>query len=316
MDLSKSNISLTKNEQSLIKMLLYYDVFDHPLTKDELNNSFNSNSGASMEENLSRLSELNMIDSVDGYYYLSGKRNLVNERREEELALGKYLRIARLMTKIIASCPFVKGVSLSGSISKGRIYKRSDIDFFIIAEKGKLYISRTLLTLFKKIFLFNSYKYFCLNYFVDTASLEFKNQNRYAATETITLIPTYNDPLFDQLIAANKWVEALFPSFKRKDSRYVIPNRIRPLKWIFEFLLRNSFGNWIDNFLMKQTDKYRRRKFAFMQIENYDHSFQTSKSVSRHHPDNFHNNAMINFIRKLEEFERSWGVDLSKHEEL
>ena len=84
--------------------------------------------------------------------------------------------------------PFVRGVFLSGSISKGFMSESDDIDYFIITAPGRLWLTRTLLILFKKIFLFNSFRNFCLNYFIDSENLYIPEHNRYTATEIVFLI--------------------------------------------------------------------------------------------------------------------------------
>jgi hypothetical protein len=310
MVIAAKKIKLTSDEKSLLATLYYYDVFQHPLHKNELRNSIENRDTNYIDVVLNNLLKYGLIGQKDDFYFIIGNSQVVEERKNDEQNLDRYLKIAHFMSKIIASCPFVRGVSLSGSISKGRIYKTADIDFFIITEVGKLYISRSLLTFFKKVFLFNSYKYFCLNYFVDVDSLGFKERNRYAATETITLIPTYNSQLFDKLLDANEWIKELYPGFERKDDRHIIPERRRPIKTFLEFILRNKFGNWLDSILMKLTDTYRRNKFSQMSEKKYSYAFQTHKNVSRHHPDDFQNDVMQKYNHRITDFENSCGVSL------
>ena len=80
------------------------------------------------------------------------------------------------MTKFISKFPYVRAILLSGSISKGYMDKDSDVDYFIITQPNRLWVTRLLLMLFKKIFLFNSRKVFCINYFVDSEKLEIEEK--------------------------------------------------------------------------------------------------------------------------------------------
>ncbi|MEZ5195381.1 MAG: hypothetical protein R2764_02960 [Bacteroidales bacterium] len=83
---------------------------------------------------------------------------------------------AKRFSTFISNFPYVRGISLSGSLSKGYIGDDPDIDYFIITKENRLWLSCTMLIAFKKIFLFNSCKYFCVNYFIDTNNLEIEEK--------------------------------------------------------------------------------------------------------------------------------------------
>src|SRR5947207_638283 len=73
-------------------------------------------------------------------------------RTEREHLAAKRLRIARFMTLIIKRFPFVRGVFLSGDLSKGVAHADSDIDYVIVTAPHRLWICRSMLVLFKKTF--------------------------------------------------------------------------------------------------------------------------------------------------------------------
>ncbi|MBK8679672.1 MAG: hypothetical protein IPN25_13810 [Sphingobacteriales bacterium] len=50
----------------------------------------------------------------------------------------KILPLAFRISKFIGSFPFVRGVLLSGSLSKNRLAADGDIDYFIIAQPNAL----------------------------------------------------------------------------------------------------------------------------------------------------------------------------------
>ena len=57
-------------------------------------------------------------------------------------------------SNFIAKFPYIECVSLSGALSKGYYDDDDgDFDFFIITKPNRLWIARTLLILYKKIFL-------------------------------------------------------------------------------------------------------------------------------------------------------------------
>ena len=106
------------------------------------------------------------------YYQTQNEPDWSLRRQECNRRADRILPVAQRMARLIGSFPFIRGVFVSGSLSKHSMKADSDIDFFLITEPGRLWLARTLLVVFKKIFLFNSHKYFCVNYFVDTKHLE------------------------------------------------------------------------------------------------------------------------------------------------
>ena len=74
------------------------------------------------------------------------------------------MKAAKRVGTFIHRFPYVRGVYLSGSLSKhGITGKDDDLDFFIITKAGRVWAAKLLLIAFKKIVLLNSEKYFCIN---------------------------------------------------------------------------------------------------------------------------------------------------------
>jgi predicted transcriptional regulator len=311
MDIKTKKDTLSQLEKSIIKALLYYDVFNHPLTINEISASCKcKGQQVAINVALENLLENGLVFKDQGFYFLYQKTELVNERLSEKKKLERYLKKAGSMTNLIAHFPFVRGVMLSGSLSKFRIYDDGDIDYLIVTKPGRLWIARTLLVLYKKIFLFNSYRYLCLNFFIDENSLHFDDKTRYSATEVATLIPTYNYEIYKKLIKANKWIESYFPNFKKRKKEHVVSNKRRWLKQTLEFLLNNKVGDGLDSFFMKQTLRYRKKKFGHISEERFRQSFTTKKNISTHHPGDYQFSAVEKYHLKIKEYENKYKLNL------
>ncbi len=89
--------------------------------------------------------------------------------------------------------------------------ERSDLDFFIITAPNRLWIARTLLVLYKRVFLANSHKHFCVNYFIDEKHLEIEEKNLFTATELATVIPLYGSKQYENLQGVNSWLARILP---------------------------------------------------------------------------------------------------------
>jgi predicted nucleotidyltransferase len=205
------------------------------------------------EEAFRFLENEELIFRVDGFYALYNNSFLVQRRKKgNERAVGQ-LRLAGKIAKLLSWFPYVKGVAVSGSLSKNFADERSDIDFFIITAKDRLWVARTFMHLFKKLtYLVGKQHWFCMNYYLDEAGLELKEKNVFTAMETITAMPLRGDLVFKNFVAANEWTKEFFP---KRTTEINNSKKIRKgwLKSFAEMIFNNRFGNWLNDRLMKIT---------------------------------------------------------------
>ena len=157
---------MTATKIAILRTLLYFDIFRHPLNKSELFRLTGIRPNPEeFEQSLNELIDSNLVGSESEYFFIINGESLVNERINKLYRSEKYHRISRFISGLIYYHPFVRGVFVSGSLSKSAFTKNDDIDFFIIAEPGRIWLCRTILMLFKKVFLLNSEKYFLYQLF-------------------------------------------------------------------------------------------------------------------------------------------------------
>jgi len=272
---------------AILQVICYYDAFNHPLTLDEIK----KNSGViickaqNLVTDLNELLEKQLIKCADGHYFLLSKtKTVVEERLKKEALAKKTMNKAFFFSKLIGAFPFVEGVCISGSLSKGVLDKDGDVDFFIITKPSRLWVCRSFLILFKKIFLLNSHKYFCTNYFVDTNNLSIPDKNRFTATEISYLLPVVNYNVYKKFMQANTWVKDFLPNVPLKDDTHCKTKSKNLLKHFVEFILEGNLGEWADNFFFKLTLKQWKRKFPAFNEEDFNLNLRTRKTVSKHHP--------------------------------
>lgn len=308
----------TKNDlsdlgKSIIRTLSYYDIFNYPLTAEELfqNLDVNHTSFVDVKQELSQLCSINVITSLDKFYMISIDNTHIERRIEGNKLAEKRMRSARIMSKMISLFPYVKGILLSGSISKGFMEKDSDIDYFIITEPGRLWLTRLMLMLFKKLFLLNSKKLFCINYFVDTESLEIEEKNIFTAIELATLIPTYGAAMYNELYMKNSWIKSYLPNFPKRETNG-IKNKSFILKKTAQHFLNNKFGDKLDDFSMRLFEKSNRKKYKDFNSSDFQVAFKTSKKESKHHPKFFQKKVLNLLSEKLSTFEKVNNTSLSR----
>jgi predicted nucleotidyltransferase len=204
---------LYSKEKSIIKALAYFNVFDYPLSKEEIYNFLDTScEKIDFEKALLYLCRQEVVFRYEEFYSLQKNSSLIEKRKKgNSLAIEK-LKIAKKIAGFLYRFPFVKGIAVSGSLSKNYADEKSDIDFFIITANNRLWIARTLLHVFKKLsFLAGKQHWFCMNYFIDESSLEIKEKNIFTAVEIATVLPVQGEFFFRNFIDENKWVKDYFP---------------------------------------------------------------------------------------------------------
>jgi len=298
-------------KDNILKTLLYYDIFSHPLKDDEIFTFLPENSVAkeTVYDVLKKSAKEteNQFAENDGYYYVKPNDSYIIKRITKERYSKKMWKAAGIVTHIIKRFPFIRAVMVTGSLSKNSSDKTSDLDFMVITSPGRLWIARTLLMLFKKIFLFNSYKYFCVNYFVTTNSLEISDKNVFTATEIATIKGTYNTGLMKKFIEGNKWIKDYFPNYILCDSRMNsagcrVTNRRSIFQFISELLFIPPLAEKLDQALMKKTIAHWNNKYSYLDEKERNRRMQSSRNVSKSHPESVHKIILDAYTNKLKQF--------------
>ena len=303
------NYDYLKN--NIARTLLYYDIFSHPLKDCELF-AFLPQNSMTEEEFENALNKLASDDNSifagkNGYYYIKPKESSIFIRAERENYSRKMWKRAALVTHIIKRFPYVRAITVTGSLSKNSSDESSDLDFMIITAKNRLWISRTSLMLFKKIFLLNSYKYFCINYFIAENSMEIEEKNIFTATEIAHIKSTFNSDLTDEFIRTNSWIKKFFPNYILCDHRlhsagYKINNNKSRLQKISEFFLNGTAGTWLNNYFKKITVNHWKKRYSQLKEEERNHMFKSTETVSKTHPLNMQKKILNMYRDRLKQY--------------
>ena len=288
----------------VLKSLSYFDVFNHPLTKHEIGSlCLNGEAKHLLHEAIDSLLNEGICYEFDGYLsFHKNVKELVEKRRYKEKEAKAYFDKLPFYARIIKSFPFVRGIAISGSLSKNVMHEGGDIDYFIITTAGRLWICRTMLVLFKKLFLFNSRKYFCVNYFVDETNLEIIDKNVFTAIEVTHLAAVYNSSLIDNLKQVNSWTKEYIPNFNHPLDLEAFEGNGK-IKQAVEKLFYGGFGDRIDLLLMRLTYKRWSKKFKHFDPKKLELTMRSNRGISKHHPRDFQNKVLREYTHRLNKLE-------------
>ncbi len=298
-------------QQNILRTLLYYDIFDYPLKDEEVFKFLPENSISQTDFKNQLKTICHEPDSVirehNGYVFLEPKKNLVSQRLEREYISFRKWKTAKRVTTLIKNFPFVRAVFISGSLSKNNSDKKADLDFMLITAPSRLWICRSLLMLFKKTFLFNSYKYFCINYLITEDNLEIEEKNIFTATEIAYIKSTYNSGLMNKFIASNLWIKNYFPNYTEGDETlHGTPVKISNcscfLRKILEVPFKGKFGDWLETKLLHQTVRHWKKKYSHISDEEREQMFKSTMKESKTHPHNMQKKILEMYNEKLKQF--------------
>lgn len=296
---------------NVLKTISYFSIFNYPITFEEIFNFSDVQEKDKIKAELIYLERKGIVYNYHGYYSDKKDENLLNRRIKGNKYANEIMPKARKVAKLIANFPYIESVCISGSLSKGYFEDKSDIDFFIITKKNKLWLARTLLILYKKVFLLNSKKFFCVNYFMSSGYLKVDEKNRFTATEIATLIPMYGESAFINFIEENKWVYNFFPNLNKKPKEIIKVINKNSFSKSLETLLNSKFGVFLERFFMKITIKKWNSKFNHLSKQDFEIAFKSSENVSKHHPSNFQKKVLSMLNEKYIAIEKKHNIKLT-----
>lgn len=306
---------MRKLEKEIIKTLLYFDIFSFPLKEEEIRRFCSVKvDHADLALPLNRLLEQEHIYRYGKYYQLTPERAPVNSREKKHHISLQKLEIAHQSARIISQFPFVRGVAISGSLSKYSADEKADIDFFIITRSNRLWITRSLLHFFKKLtYLVGKQHHFCMNYFLDECELELKDKNIFTAIESVTVMPLYGTSSHRQFFDKNRWLVHYLPNgYADINLNGSISNRTSWLKKLGEWCFTGRWGNWLNRQLLNLTMWWWRRKFKGQgyPMQYFNNDFRSTPGESKNHPNDYQRHIMNTYDKKVNEMSEQLGWEI------
>jgi hypothetical protein len=300
-------------QQSVIKVLAYFDIFNYPLTREEIFSFLGEKAHCdSVDVALQQLVAAKRIFKLGSFYSLQNVASLKDRRISGNHKAAALLHTAYKIGSFLYQFPYVRGIGISGSLSKNFADQNTDIDFFIITRTNRLWIARTCMHLFKKLtFITGHQHWYCMNYYIDEKALRIEEQNIFTATELITLLPVCGNGAMDKFFETNNWATLYFPNqAEKKHSRYL--TRSSWFKKLVEWILNNRLGEALDNYLMRVTTRRWKQKEQEqrLNVNGNRMGLHTGKHFSKPNPAFFQQQVLNSFAKKVKEAGagREWPV--------
>src|SRR6266487_4300720 len=210
------NVTAKKAELAILKTLVYFDIFDYPLSQKDIKSFLECHLNDEVfAYAIGQLISDRIIFKTGEFYSLQNDLQKAEKRLQGNLRARRLLPKAAKIGAFLYKFPYVRAVAVSGSLSKNYADEKADIDFFIITKENRLWIARTILHLFKKFtFLFGRQHFYCMNYFIDEKVLIIPEKNIYTAMEVVTLMSLAGNYTMNKFFEVNSWTEKWFPGYE------------------------------------------------------------------------------------------------------
>jgi hypothetical protein len=239
-------------ERAIVQAVAYADVFDYPLTADEIHR-YLIGVPASRGSVRAALATGKLVPDVltrsGRYFTLAGHEGAVETRHGRAAAATDYWRRAVRYGAQISNLPFVRMVAVTGALAMDNVAD-GDIDYLVITEPGRLWLSRAVVVGLVRTAALRGTT-LCPNYFLSERALELDERNLFTAHEVAQMVPLSGLETYQRLRDLNRWTETYLPN-AGGPPRKVAPRERHPHRtWrLVERTLRSRLGSPLEQWEM------------------------------------------------------------------
>jgi hypothetical protein len=128
----------------------YSDQFEYPLSSLEIARRLIGESVSTptgVDKALQQLHKAGLIDKTDQYYHLPGRQELVKIRLQRTQASAQKQFSVQQFLRLVRFIPWIKGVAITGSLAVANARPESDIDFMIVTQPHRVWLTRLVVLL-------------------------------------------------------------------------------------------------------------------------------------------------------------------------
>ena len=244
-------------ERAILETLLYFDLFDYPLTLAEVTHYLSEVRSTADEVYacLVRTQGLaNRVIEIDGYLALRGREAVIARRLDRAATSDRLWQRARRFVRVLRVMPFVRLIAITGALAMKNSAAGDDIDVLIVTAPDRVWLTRAL-----SIALVYAGKLcgdtLCPNYVISERALTLDRHTLFVAHEFAQMVPVYGLPIYDRMCAANSWIQRVLPNATRPF--WMHPEEAsgpigRGLKRVLEKLLSGRAGTTLESWEMRR----------------------------------------------------------------
>jgi hypothetical protein len=263
----------TALEQAILETVLYADIFNFPLTLEEIQR-YLIKQAASLSEVAQCLAESkylqNWLAQSGAYRCLKGREDLFELRQNQAATLAKHWKAARRWAKILRLVPFTRAALVTGSLAADSARPKDDIDLLILTEPGHLWTCRALVIGLVHLARLQGVE-LCPNYLIALKddSLTLAERDLYSAREMAGMCLMFGRSAYLRMFSLNGWLNRILPNaafFVSQQRPALEPENAGIvgsfLKRLGEKLLSGKLGQKFENWEQRKIERFSRENGA------------------------------------------------------
>ncbi len=130
-------------KQKILDVLIFYSLFDFALKKQEIFKYLSCKTTfQELDRALFELEKEQVIQKKSDFYFLPGEKNNIDTRLRRQKWTKRKIIKAKFISAFFYFIPWIKMIAIGNMIGEGNLKNNSDIDFFIITQKNRIWLSR------------------------------------------------------------------------------------------------------------------------------------------------------------------------------
>jgi hypothetical protein len=239
---------LSTLERAVVETVAYSDVFDFPLTVEELWRALPV--VATSEEVLAALRRLDsLVSGAPPYYTLAGRGSLVATRARRAEASARLMRSAERYGRTIAQLPFVRMVAVTGALAVENSEDGDDVDYLIVTSPGRVWLGRMLTMAVVRLAKLRGVT-LCPNYLLAETALVLPERDLYTARELLQMRPVAGPDVYQRMLVANAWCLGLLPNWEPDSPAE--GERRNVIQTFAEQILGGRLGDVVERWLLRR----------------------------------------------------------------
>lgn len=302
----------TQLQRSILQTLAFWDIFEHPLTKEELYHRLYYTDNTDFRIGYTDfIQQLEQLEYKDGFYFLPGRKEIVSKRQLKVKLIEQKMKIAKRGIKKLSKIPFVRAVFVCNTVAMGFADENSDIDVLIIVKKGRIWLARFLATLALSLFGLRRTKRrikdrICLSFYLADDNLNLEKitikDDIYLIYWLDNLIPVYDhEELHQSVLDANRWVKRYLPNGMRAWVGANGRSPVQRIKKLFEKMWGGKYGDLLEKQAKAIQRAKMKRNYQSAQNENDTRVIVSDSMLKFHETD------------RREEYKKLWLEKCEKY---
>lgn len=201
----------------LYATVCYADIFDYPLTEDDLYfRCIKKIPGKNL-----RSKPIPGITKTNYLLHLKGRKEIIVTYEKRHAFSKKKWEIARTIANRLQIIPTIFLVGVTGGLAVNNADRNDDIDLFFITARGTVWITRLIVTVWVSVFAKRRKPQetrvadsICLNMFIgdDAMQLPDSEKDLFSAHEVLQMEPVWSRrDTYRRFLQANVWVKDFLP---------------------------------------------------------------------------------------------------------